>query len=60
MYKNPLETFTLDDNANEGKLVYNFSPGPCILPRPVLDKAQQGVIDYKGCGMSVMEISHRS
>jgi|TARA_B110000305_G_C19241291_1_gene540045 hypothetical protein len=33
-----------------GKLVYNFSPGPCVLPRAVLDKCQEGMIDYKGSG----------
>ena len=58
--KTPLETFDNIIEPNEGKIVYNFSPGPCILPRPVLDKAQQGVIDYKNSGQSVMEISHRS
>lgn len=42
-----------------GKLVYNFSPGPCVLPRAVLDKCQEGMIDYKGSGQSVMELSHR-
>lgn len=57
---NPLEKFQMVDTANEGKLVYNFSPGPCILPRAVLDKAQESIVDYKGTGQSVMEMSHRS
>lgn len=57
----PLERFELNNQeANEGKIVYNFSPGPCILPRAVLDKAAEGIIDYKGMGQSVMEMSHRS
>ena len=42
------------------KRVYNFSSGPAILPEPVLLKAQSEMLDYKGTGMSVMEMSHRS
>jgi len=40
--------------------VYNFYAGPATLPRPVLEKAQGELLDYKGTGMSIMEISHRS
>src|SRR5699024_4753373 len=40
--------------------VYNFSAGPSMLPLPVLEKAQQDLLNYKGSGMSVMELSHRS
>ncbi len=40
--------------------VYNFSAGPAILPEDVLLEAQAGMLDYKGTGMSVMEMSHRS
>lgn len=40
--------------------VFNFNPGPATLPLPVLEKAQQEMPNYKGTGMSVMEISHRS
>lgn len=40
--------------------VYNFSPGPSMLPLPVLEKAQAELTDYQGTGMSVMEMSHRS
>ncbi len=39
---------------------YNFSAGPATLPLEVLEKAQSELIDYKGTGMSVMEMSHRS
>ena len=39
--------------------VYNFSPGPAILPKSVLEQAQQELMDYQGSGMSVMELSHR-
>lgn len=40
--------------------VYNFNPGPATLPLPVLEQAQQELLDYQELGMSVMEISHRS
>ncbi|MCM1155304.1 MAG: 3-phosphoserine/phosphohydroxythreonine transaminase [Roseburia sp.] len=40
--------------------VYNFSAGPAVLPEEVLKEAAQEMLDYKGCGMSVMEMSHRS
>ena len=39
--------------------VYNFSAGPAVLPLEVLQSAQEDMVDYKGCGMSVMEMSHR-
>ncbi len=39
--------------------VYNFSAGPAVLPEEVLKKAQEEMLDYRGCGMSVMEMSHR-
>ncbi len=40
--------------------VFNFSAGPAMLPEPVLRKAAEEMLDYKGSGMSVMEMSHRS
>jgi len=39
---------------------YNFSAGPAVLPEPVLQRAADEMMNYKGSGMSVMEISHRS
>ena len=39
--------------------VYDFSAGPAVLPLEVLQQAQADLVDYKGCGMSVMEMSHR-
>lgn len=39
---------------------FNFSAGPAALPLEVLEKAQREMVDYQGCGMSVMEMSHRS
>ena len=40
--------------------VYNFSAGPAVLPEEVLQEAAAEMLDYKGTGMSVMEMSHRS
>ena len=40
--------------------IYNFYAGPATLPRPVLEKARDELLDYNGTGMSIMEISHRS
>ena len=40
--------------------VYNFSAGPAVLPEEVLKEAAAEMLDYKGFGMSVMEMSHRS
>ena len=40
--------------------VYNFSAGPAVLPESVLREAAEEMLDYRGCGMSVMEMSHRS
>ncbi|MBC7238090.1 MAG: 3-phosphoserine/phosphohydroxythreonine transaminase, partial [Chloroflexi bacterium] len=40
--------------------VFNFNPGPAVLPLPVLEQAQKELLNYQGTGMSVMEISHRS
>lgn len=40
--------------------IYNFSAGPSILPEPVLEEVAAEVLNYRGSGMSVMEMSHRS
>jgi phosphoserine aminotransferase len=40
--------------------LYNFSAGPSVLPEEVLKQAASELLDYKGSGMSVMEMSHRS
>ncbi|HMM47913.1 MAG TPA: 3-phosphoserine/phosphohydroxythreonine transaminase [Thiobacillaceae bacterium] len=39
--------------------IYNFSAGPAVLPRAVLQQVQQELVDWHGSGMSVMEMSHR-
>jgi phosphoserine aminotransferase len=39
--------------------IYNFSAGPAVLPRDVLEQASDELVNWQGCGMSVMEMSHR-
>jgi phosphoserine aminotransferase len=39
---------------------HNFGPGPCILPQEVFKQASQAVLDFNGCGLSILEISHRA
>ncbi|HRH80358.1 MAG TPA: 3-phosphoserine/phosphohydroxythreonine transaminase [Thiobacillaceae bacterium] len=39
--------------------IYNFSAGPAVLPRDVLEQARDELVNWQGCGMSVMEMSHR-
>ena len=39
--------------------VYNFSAGPAVLPEEVLREAADEMLDYKGTGMSVMEMSRK-
>lgn len=43
----------------EKERLYNFSAGPAMLPMDVLERAQKEMVDWNGCGMSVMEMSHR-
>ena len=40
--------------------IFNFSAGPAMLPVEVLQEAADEMLNYRGCGMSVMEMSHRS
>jgi phosphoserine aminotransferase len=42
------------------KRVYNFNPGPAVLPYPVLEEASKSVLEYADQGMSLLEMSHRS
>jgi phosphoserine aminotransferase len=39
--------------------IYNFSAGPAVLPKEVLEQARDELVNWQGCGMSVMEMSHR-
>lgn len=43
-----------------GRRIHNFNAGPAALPLPVLEEIRDDLLDYKGSGMSIMEISHRS
>ncbi len=40
--------------------IYNFNPGPATLPLSVLEQVRDELLNYKGSGMSIMEVSHRS
>jgi len=42
------------------KIAHNFNAGPCVLPKPALKAAIEALTDFKGTGMSVIEVSHRS
>jgi phosphoserine aminotransferase len=42
------------------KRAFNFNAGPAALPLPVLERIREELLDYRGTGMSVMEMSHRS
>ncbi len=39
---------------------YNFNSGPSILPQPVLEEASRAILDFKGTGLSILEIGHRT
>ncbi len=43
-----------------GRRIHNFNAGPAALPLPVLEEIKEEITDYKGSGMSIMEMSHRS
>ena len=42
------------------KIAHNFNAGPCVLPRQAVETAIEALKDFKGTGMSVIEVSHRS
>ncbi|MBW1676241.1 MAG: 3-phosphoserine/phosphohydroxythreonine transaminase, partial [Deltaproteobacteria bacterium] len=39
--------------------IHNFNAGPAVLPLPVLEEIQAELLDFKGSGMSITEVSHR-
>jgi phosphoserine aminotransferase len=47
-------------SAKSGKRAFNFNAGPAALPLPVLERIREELLDWRGTGMSVMEMSHRS
>lgn len=51
-------TIVEEGEVGSGKLVYNFSPGPGVLPRAVLDKATSEMLNYRSSGRGVMELGH--
>jgi phosphoserine aminotransferase len=54
-----MQTWEIKHQNADGRDAYNFSAGPCCLPRVVLAKAQEEMFNYRGSGQSVMELSHR-
>ena len=52
--------FSYQQQRAEGKKIFNFSSGPGCLPKEVLRHAQSQMLNWRGTGMSVMELSHRS
>ena len=53
-------TFAPTANQRAGHRAHNFNAGPAALPLPVLERIREELLDYRGTGMSVMELSHRS
>ena len=53
------DTFESKNVIADGRECYNFSAGPCVLPKAVLDKCGQELYNYRGTGQSVMELSHK-
>ena len=47
-------------SARNAKRAFNFNAGPAALPLPVLERVREELLDWRGSGMSVMEMSHRS
>jgi phosphoserine aminotransferase len=57
----PFRSFlNFNQDKNMEKRVYNFSPGPAVLPLPALEEAQRDLVAFPGVGISILEISHRS
>lgn len=52
-------TLSSKSDAPLAPRIFNFSPGPAVLPSEVLELAQQELPNWRNCGMSVMEMSHR-
>jgi phosphoserine aminotransferase len=55
-----LEQLRIKGDSIMGKRIFNFNAGPAALPLPVLQEMQSEFVDYKGSGMSILEMSHRS
>jgi phosphoserine aminotransferase len=53
-------TPTTTPNKTKSGRVHNFGAGPAVLPEPVLEQVRSELLDYRGTGLSVLEMSHRS
>jgi hypothetical protein len=58
-FKMNMQTFNVNHVIADGRDIYNFSAGPCVLPKAVLEKSAEEMLNYRGSGQSVMELSHR-
>jgi len=56
---NKIFNLSMEDNVKENR-IYNFNAGPAALPLSVLEEIQDSFLNFKGSGMSITEISHRS
>ena len=54
-----MHVFDTKTKFADDRLIYNFCPGPCVLPKQVLDVAHSEFFNYRGSGQSVMELAHR-
>jgi phosphoserine aminotransferase len=54
-----MHEFDTSHKISDGRDAYNFSAGPCVLPKAVLDLAAKEMLNYRNSGQSVMELSHR-
>lgn len=54
-----MQEFNTSKPIADGRDAYNFSAGPCVLPKAVLDKSAEEMLNYRGSGQSVQELSHR-
>ena len=54
-----MQSFEIKHVIADGREAYNFSAGPCVLPRAVLQKCAEEMYNYRGTGQSVMELSHK-
>src|ERR1039457_4939713 len=58
--KDPFTVNSSTTSERSTKRAFNFNAGPGALPLPVLERMREELLDYRGTGMSVMEMSHRS
>ena len=54
-----MQTYDIKHTFADNRECYNFSAGPCVLPKAVLDKVAGELYNFRGTGQSVMELSHR-